>query len=411
MRLPSRHARGIARWAAAAGGRLCVAAAALLLATAAGAQAPLPDEAPPDDSPRVVEGQVVRPAGDTLRGLPGVWVVLHRVSRDAAGPLDSMRTAAEGRFRFRYRPSGDPRAIYFLSADHHGIAYFSPALPPGDARGDVAELIVYDTASAGIPIRLQGRHIVVSAARVDGLRDVVEVFELANETGRTLVSPDEVAPTWVGSLPAAAADVRIGEGDVPAEALDVRDGAIRVTAPIAPGLKQFSLAYRLPESAFPLRFAMAEPVALLEVLLEDQSTRVEGAGLVPAEPANIEGRIFRRFEAENVAAGAAVRIAMPAIASSRRGVYVAVVLIAIGAVMLIALARAFSRRAGRLRVETVSGPRLRSADALAREIAALDAEFEREPPADREMRDAYAARRAALKEALARALAAEGRRA
>jgi hypothetical protein len=54
---------------------------------------------------------------------------------------------------------------------------------------------------------------------------------------------------------------------------------------------------------------------------------------------------------------------------------------------------------------------VRSADSLAREIAALDAEFERNPATDREMQEAYAARRAALKEALTRALAAEaGRR-
>ncbi len=48
----------------------------------------------------------------------------------------------------------------------------------------------------------------------------------------------------------------------------------------------------------------------------------------------------------------------------------------------------------------------RSADALAQEIAALDREFERTPAEDREMREKFIARRAALKNALARALAA-----
>jgi hypothetical protein len=79
------------------------------------------------------------------------------------------------------------------------------------------------------------------------------------------------------------------------------------------------------------------------------------------------------------------------------------------AAMLVALARSFRGR-GAVGVPASAAPAPRSADALAREIAALDEEFERSPPTDREMREAVASRRAGLKDALNRALAAEQRR-
>lgn len=383
--------------------------AMLCAAAVAGAQEP---DAQTDGGPRVAEGRVAMPAGDTLRGVAGVWVVLHRVGSDTAGPVDSVRSGRRGEFAMQYRQLGDERTIYFVSAQYAGIAYFSPPLPPGGSTEDEGEIIVYDTASAGIPLRVQGRHVVLSAVGMDGARDVVEVYEIVNETDRTLISPDDVRPTWSGTLPGAATDVRIGEGDVAAEAVQISPGTVDVLAPMAPGLKSFSLAYRLPASAFPLRLAIDSGVALLEVLLEDPAVEISGAGLAATEPVNIEGRLFRRFMAENVAAGSVVQARVSALDDSRRTLYVAIVLIAVMAAMLVALARAFSRRgAGATTPVAVGPPMPRSADALAREIAALDQEIERKPPTDREMREAFEARRAALKDALARALADEqGRR-
>jgi len=43
-----------------------------------------------------VSGRVLRGGRDTVP-LSGAWVVLHRVTRDAGGPLDSVRSDARGR--------------------------------------------------------------------------------------------------------------------------------------------------------------------------------------------------------------------------------------------------------------------------------------------------------------------------
>lgn len=374
------------------------------------AGAPLGAQTPNQES--VARGRVATPAGDALRGVTGIWVVLHRVGRDDAGPVDSVRTGRDGTYRIPYvRTGGDDEALYFVSARYADIAYFSPPMPPGGSTEDEGEIIVYDTTSTGVPIRLQGRHIVLSGGGVDGMRDIVEVYEVVNESDRTLISPDDVTPTWSGTLPASASDVRIGEGDVAAEAMRITPGKLDVLAPIAPGLKAFSLAYRVPASAFPLNIRIDSSTALLEFLLEDPAMRIEGAGLTPTDAVNIEGRLFRRFMADSVAAGSVVRVSVPALAQSNRTMYVAIIIIAVMAAMLIALARAFARRTPQTAPVAAVPPIPKSADALAREIAALDEEMERKPPTDREMREAFAARRAALKDALARALAAEqGRR-
>src|SRR5213076_1180259 len=90
---------------------------------------------------RVAEGRISRPAKD---GHPapvvGIWVVLHRVGSDRAGALDSVRSDAKGNFRIRFAESGAPDALYFVSARHAGIAYFSSPLRGAVTRGGDADV-------------------------------------------------------------------------------------------------------------------------------------------------------------------------------------------------------------------------------------------------------------------------------
>ena len=84
---------------------------------------------------RRVDGRVVRGMRERQSPIANQWVVLHRVGRDRAGPLDSVRTTSTGAFKFRYRSSGDSDAVYFVSTSYGGVAYFTPPLPrPGGSR-------------------------------------------------------------------------------------------------------------------------------------------------------------------------------------------------------------------------------------------------------------------------------------
>ena len=182
----------------------------------------------------VVEGTLRRIAGSDERPVPGAWVVLHRVDASGPGPVDSVRTDAVGRFRFR-RPAAasatDTTALYVVSADRHGIAYLSRPVDPRNT-GAALDLEVFDTTSAPLPVAVRGRHVVVGAVGSAGTRDVVEVWDLANDSPLTRVSDGEHRPTFEAPLPTQASAIRANGGDIGAAAL--RAGLSRALERVPP---------------------------------------------------------------------------------------------------------------------------------------------------------------------------------
>ena len=160
----------------------------LLLARAAGAQElDQPDTTQVPQGPQHVAGQVVRPGKDKMVPVPTVWVTLHRVGTDHAAPLDSIRADNAGHYAFDFRRTGEPGAIYFVSASYGGVAYFTPPLQKSTVTGGDAEIAVFDTTSGPVPIGIRGHHVVVSAVDVNAQRSITEVFELANDSSVTRV--------------------------------------------------------------------------------------------------------------------------------------------------------------------------------------------------------------------------------
>lgn len=389
--------------AAAWRGRFCVVSLVSLIAM------PIPAQSASTQGSRRVTGRVVRPAGDSVRGVAGIWVVLHRVGPDYAGPLDSARTGGDGRFSIRYAPAGGGDAIYFVSAEHDGIAYFSAPIDTAAAVHDT-ELAVFDTTSAPVPIRVGGRHIVVAAPGEDQHREVVEVYELANDSSVTRVAAGDV-PVWTGTLPDAATEIRLGQSDLSADAIRTDSGRVRLFAPLAPGLKQLSLAYRLDTRAFPLSIPLDAHAGLLEVLLEEPNATAVAPGLTRVEPVSVESRTFNRFLAQDVASGGVLRIDVPSRALASRRLWVIALVTSIAAAMALVLLRTARRRPAPARVPVRPASDERSAERLARQIAELDARVESTPNLSEEERAAFARRRGELKTALANALDEERRRA
>jgi hypothetical protein len=335
-------------------------------------------------------------------------VTLHRVADDGAGPLDSVRTDAGGRYAFRYTPTGSPDAIYFVSALYAGIAYFSPPLAAAVVRGDDAEIAVFDTTSREVPIRVRGRHLVVGAAspRDPDRRSVLEVYELSNDSSVTRVGARADDPTFAALVPQGTRDFAVERGDVSVESVRLVNGRVEVLAPLAPGLKQLAFAYTLPSRAFPMSLPAGRPIDVLEVLVEDAAATASGAGLREVDAVEIEGRRFRRFLAQDVAASAVARISVPTAAAVPRTAWLVAVLAALGAAMLFALARAFGRRRATTALPAMTRePPPDTPERLARVIADLDAEFERRGSPSRAERTEYENERSALKARLAAALA------
>ena len=371
-----------------------------------------------DTTARVVSGRVVRPDStdsSQVSGVPGVWVTLHRVGSDTAGPLDSMRTRAGGRYEFHYRHHGRADAIYFVSASYAGIAYFSLPLLTPRVSGDSAEIIVYDTTSRSFPLTIRGRHVIVSAPNVDGSHDIVEVYEITNDSGITAISRDDAHPTWTALLPPGAAGFSVGQSDISPRAVRASGGRVEVVAPMAPGLKQLSFSYRVPAKDFPLSIPVTRPVGVFEVLAEDPRAVVTGPKVKAAEAVTIQGRKFARYLAQDEPANAVLEVESPTVtAASHQQRYLTILAIALGVAMLGALGFVLARR--RMPAPLVVGQPASpvqddDADRLAREIASLDSEFERRPNPSDDARASYEQRRDFLKRSLARALDARRSRA
>jgi hypothetical protein len=351
-----------------------------------------------------VAGVVQTPGAKAGIPMPGLMVTVHRVGSDSSGPMDSARTDARGRYAIRYSRFGDDRAVYFAAAVYRGIAYFSAPLQGLHTAGDEAEITVFDTTSKKVEFHVQGHHVVISAPHPDGNRDVIEVWELSNDTTVTVVGRDSLVPVWAARLPAGAARFTGGPGDVAASALSLRGDSAVLLAAFGPGVKQLSYTYSLPSSSFPLSIVMTKPTSVLEVLVEEAGGQVTGASLKSMAVATTQGRTFKRWLGQDVEAGQSVVVTVPTTSAALRTRMLLALAGVILAAMGFALVRAFRARGRR-------GTALPSAEQrhgeLVASIATLDARMER---GDGSLTgEEYATKRAQLKAQLAATLAEESR--
>ena len=357
------------------------------------------------EPPRRVDGRVVRGMRERQAPVANQWVILHRVGHDRAGPLDSVRTTAAGAFSFQYRVTGDSDAVYFVSTSYGGVAYYTPPLRGPVVRGDDAALVVFDTTSGPVQLHVGGRHLVIGSAAAGGQRPIGEVFDLENDSTVTAIAPDTVNPVWSTAIPAVAANFRLNTGsELAPGALARRGASVGLFAPVSPGFRQVAFTYDLPQTAFPLDIRIDKPTGILEVLVEEPTTRVQAPGLRETPSVNAEGRTFRRFLAQDVGPGAVVRVDPPRTLGVNRGrVYFGVGALLVAA-MLIALVFAARHRAPGAAAAIRTEPRSRR---LVREIAELDEAYESRVNTSDDARSDYEARRAALKSELAHVLADE----
>ena len=358
---------------------------------------------------RRVDGRVVRGTRGGEIPVAHQWAVLHRVGPDHAGPMDSTRTNANGEFSFRYRPTGDTTAVYFVSTSYGGVAYFTSPLRAPMVRGDDALLTVFDTTSGPVAIRIGGRHLIVGAPTPDGHRPIGEVYDLENDSTVTAIARDSLTPVWSTHIPDGAIGFQLNRaGDLAPGAVSLHGTKVGLFAPLSPGIRQLAFTYDLPTSAFPLDLPIDRATGVLEVLVQEPQAHVTGVRLRELAPVSTEGRTFRRMLAQDVAANTVMRVDVPrAVTAQRERVYEGVG-VALTLAMVVALV--FSLRRARPRRAVVPARGERPSQALARAIADLDQSFERASGDDENARASYSDQRAALKAQLAEALAAERRR-
>lgn len=345
-------------------------------------------------APATVRGRVLLARETDSVPVPRLPVVLHRIGPAAQGPVDSVRTDALGRFRFRF--PADTAALFLVSANYAGIEYFSPPAGRGEEAPDSVLLVVSDTSSAA-RVRMAARYLVIREPGADGSRRVLDLIILENATSRTRIGADSLEPSWVGRIPSAAANVQLGDADLSTQAMRVSGDSLYVYAPIAPGEKQLTLDYLLPGGA-DLTLPFASDSVATNVLTQEASARVLNPAMAAVDSQAIEGVVFQRWVGVpregstlritfGAAPGAVPRWVLPALVAAAG-------LALIGAVILV-------RRRQPRPVESL--------DQLTSQIAQLDARYrgrEADTPPD-EWRD-YQRRRGELETRLARRLAGTG---
>src|SRR6266513_218866 len=150
--------------------------------------------------PLSVSGRVLRGGRDTIP-LAKAMVVLHHVSRDNAGPIDSTKSDARGRYRFELRQP-DSAGAYIVTVWFDSIAYVSNALTIG-ARPivHVDDIVTYPTTTDAPPIALARRLATIARATDEGTREVLEILELENHGVTTRIARDSLQPVWAGRVP------------------------------------------------------------------------------------------------------------------------------------------------------------------------------------------------------------------
>jgi hypothetical protein len=298
--------------------------------------------------PQQVSGRIVRPGTDRLEPVTGAWVVLHRVGPDSAGPLDSVRSDPRGHYSFNYTRTGSSDAIYFVSASHDGIAYFTPPLAEGKVSGNDGEITVFDTTSGRVPMSLRGHHVVVSAADANARRSIVEVYDLSNDSTLTRVAKGETAAgaTWQAHVVNGIGDFKVSQGDISAAAVSYANGVVSVFAPLAPGIKQLSFSYSLPANSFPLKLPIETETGIYEILIEEKAGSVIAPHMKEMEPVTVDERNFRRFLGSDLPQNSVAVIDLPAPPPTHSidSRFLVAITLVIGGTMVLALAQALRRR-------------------------------------------------------------------
>ena len=332
----------------------------------------------------------------------GAWVVVHRIGHDRSGPLDSVRTSRSGAYSIRYRASGDESAMYIAIVSYAGIAYITTPLRLPRVTGDDAQIIVYDTTSPPFPVRVAGRHFVLTSPGEDGSRRVVEVYELMNDSTLTVVG-SETNPVWRAPLPAGMTNFQLNPAsDITSASVKQVGNGLNVFSPVSPGMRQLSFSYTLPPSAFPLALPIVDSVEVFEVLVQEPAATVEGAGLAEVAPVTQQGQTFRRLLSQDAKRNSVVNLTTPAHVGNFAKRSVSIVASVIAGAMLLALAFIVGRR------RRVAGPASAAADRIASmvaDLAAMDADFERRTAASDVERATFDSKRSALKGRLTAALA------
>lgn len=336
---------------------------------------------------------------DTLPADTGT-AVLHRVTPEEAGPVDSIRVVGEGRFEFRLPALPVPGSgeIYFVSARYEGILYFGPPITEPGQLDSLYTVTKHSTRRApleGVPLTVEVRNLFIDQGPM-GWR-ATDLFQVRNDSAFTWIADGEAGIVWAYPLLTGARSFRVGQSDLAPDAVRFEGGSLQVRSPLPPGERLFIVQYELDELDFSL--PLPGHTEVLELLVEDGAPSLRVDGLAAAQPVEMEpGSVYLRWAGEDIS-DRSVRVE-----PGEEGGAGILPLAAIGLALLLLAVGAWALRRpedGLPDDDPRGGTREpRSREAILLEVANLDEAFEAMEEPDRTERAEYEARRRALLEEL-----------
>lgn len=316
-------------------------------------------------------------------------VVLHHVSAEAQGEIDSTGVDPDGGFRFLLPQVPDPARsdVYFASIRHAGVVYFGPPITVAVQLDSIYEIQAYDTIvapSGGATLVVQARNLFLE--QDESTWRVTDLFQVRNDEDRTLVAPAQ-GLVWRYPLPPEARDPQVAQAEFADGGPELAAGDLVVREPIPPGERIYVVRYTT-EGPF-LGVPMPGVTEVLDVLVREPAPPIEVPGLTTLQPVELEpGTTYRRYNGTDFA-DVTVRLLPGAEASTPPVRWFAVVL-----ALALATAGVWAVRATTVRPAPAGAPPERRA--LILEIARLDEDFAASVAPSQEERGAYEARRAEL---------------
>jgi hypothetical protein len=246
---------------------------------------PFPSPGAAQEPPAVLDGRLYFGDAPADSGT----VVLHRVTPEEAGPVDSLRVDGEGRFRFILPavPAPGSGEVFFVSTRREGILYYGEPLVAPEQLEDEYRVRAHPARPiprGGIPVPVVSRSLFLETGPV-GWR-ITDLLELRNDSSVTWTSGDGAEFVWRHPLPPGARAFRVGSAEVTPDAVGFRDGGVEFRGPFLPGDRLLIIQYDLEAVEFSI--PMPGRTDFVEVLVRDPAPPLTIEGLTPRPPVAVE---------------------------------------------------------------------------------------------------------------------------
>ena len=229
-------------------------------------------------------------------------VILHRVSPETSGEVDTATVGPGGEFQFLLPavPDADIQGdIFFASVDFEGVLYFGSAITAREQLDSLYVIRVFQAEEVppeGVSLPLEVRTLFIEFGGDEWV--ATDLFAIDNRGTRTLVA-EEGGVVWSYPLPPGATQPELGEADMPPDAVTFEGGRVLVSAPLPPGDRLLMIRYRLAD----LNSTIPAPgtTDVFELLVKEPFPPLRVEGLEPVDVVALgPGSTYRRYGASEL---------------------------------------------------------------------------------------------------------------